>query len=60
MINIKKYREKQGLLQKELAEKLNVKRTTITNWENGLTSPRISLLPKIAKILKCKIDDLFK
>lgn len=60
MINIKKYREKQGLLQKELAEKLNVKRTTITNWENGLTSPRVSLLPKIAKILKCKIDDLFK
>ena len=58
MNKIKELREKQNMRQIDLAIKLNVSRVAISNWENGVTYPRASLLPKIAAILKCDIDDL--
>lgn len=44
--------------QSDLAKKLNLSRTTITKWETGKTYPRIQMLPQIAKILKCTVQDL--
>jgi putative transcriptional regulator len=59
MPSIKELREKQGLTQEELSNTLNVGRTAVTMWETGKTFPRSELLPKIAEVLKCSIDDLF-
>ena len=52
-------RDKAKLTQEELAEKLGVDRSTVTKWETGGALPRASMLPKIASILGCAIDDLF-
>lgn len=44
---IKELREKEGLSQNELADKLYVSRTLVNKWENGrvtLTSPNLKLL----------------
>lgn len=35
--NLKKYREKAGLSQQELAKHMAVTRQTISNWERGVS-----------------------
>ncbi len=60
MNSIKKFREAKGLMQKDLAERLGLDRSTITKWETGETSPRSDMLPEIAKILGCEIGELFE
>lgn len=56
--NILKLRKKSGLSQEELAEKLNVTRQTISNWELGETSPNPEQLKVLSKIFKVSIDEL--
>ena len=48
--NIKSNRTKLGITQEELAEKINVTRQAVSNWENGKTEPDIETLTKIAQI----------
>lgn len=57
-MNYKKLREKSGLTQKELADELGVDQSAVCLWETGKTQPRAKLLPKIAKILGCTVDEL--
>jgi putative HTH-type transcriptional regulator len=49
----------ENLTQIELAKMLNVDRSTVAKWETGGALPTADKLPKIAKALNCKIDDLF-
>lgn len=58
MNNIRKLRLKRGLLQKQLASLVGVKRVTVTQWEAGRSSPRTQLLPKLAEVLNCDLSDL--
>lgn len=57
---IKAMREANGLTQAELAKKIGVNQTAISQWEHGTAKPRSDKLPVLAKILKCSIDDLFQ
>ena len=59
-MKLKDYRMSNNLTQGELAEKLNVKRTTISMWENNNSQPNIIMLKKLATILNCSVDDLIK
>lgn len=59
-MNFRKLREKAGLRQLDVSEKLGVTRSTVAKWETGETLPRASLLPDIAKIFDCSIDDLLQ
>ena len=56
--NIKNIRKKNNITQEELAEKLNVTRQAVSNWENGKTEPDIETLTKIAQIFDISIDEL--
>lgn len=56
--NIKKLRENKKLTQDNLAEKLNVTRQAISNWETEKTQPDIDTLQKIAQILEVPIENL--
>ena len=51
-------RKKEGLSQESLAEKLNVTRQTVSNWELGQTTPDIQQAKNISKIFKISLDDL--
>ena len=51
-------RKKDGLSQENLAEKLNVTRQTISNWESGQTTPDILQAKQLSKIFKISQDDL--
>ena len=55
---IKRIREKNGLTQAELAEKLNVSDKTISKWETGKGYPDISLLEPIASVFGISVMEL--
>ena len=57
--NLKKYRKQNALTQEEFAQQLGVTFQEVSKWENGKTSPDILLLPTIADIFACSIDELF-
>lgn len=51
-------RKKEGMSQENLAEKLNITRQTVSNWESGQTTPDILQAKEISKIFKISLDDL--
>lgn len=53
-------RKRAKLKQQELADLLNVERSTVAKWEIGAAYPRASQLPALAKTLQCSIDDLYE
>lgn len=58
MEKLKEMREKRKLTQEELAELMEVDRTTVTKWETGTNSPSAKTLLKLVKVLDCKIGDI--
>ncbi len=56
--NIKFYRKQLKLTQSELAEKLCAKKSLISNYENGYSTPDINTLCKLAEIFDVTLDEL--
>lgn len=56
--NIKFYRKQYKMTQDELAEKLCAKKSRISNYENGYSTPDIYTLCKLADIFDITLDDL--
>ena len=52
-------RRRAGFTVAQLAERLGVTKVTIYCWEHGRYFPNAGLLPELAEILGCSIDDLF-
>lgn len=52
------YRKKCGLTQEDLAEKCSVTPQAVSKWENAITSPDISLLPRLSEIFGISCDEL--
>lgn len=46
--------------QQEVAAAVGVKPAAVSKWEKGITKPRASKLPKLAKLYGCTIEDLLK
>lgn len=59
MRGLKAMRRRAGYTVAQLAERLSVTRATIYFWEQGRYLPNAGLLPELAEILGCSIDDLF-
>ena len=49
-LNIISKRKDLGLTQTELGERLNLKKTTIASWEQGLSSPDIDTIAILLKM----------
>ena len=56
--NIKFFRKQLKMTQAELASKLNGKKSLISNYENGYSTPDIYTLCKLADIFDITLDDL--
>ena len=56
---IKELREKLGLTQEDLAQKVDVTRQTILFLEKGKYNPSLRLAYKIARVFNLKIDEVF-
>ena len=55
---IQEKRKELGLTQEQIAAYLHVSTAAVSKWENGVTSPDISLLPPLARLLKTDINTL--
>ena len=60
MLALKEYRQKNGIKQAELAEKLGVANSTVSMWETGDRKPDIIVLKKLAEIFGCTTDELLE
>jgi|TARA_B100001079_G_scaffold162974_1_gene139778 putative transcriptional regulator len=58
--NLEELRKSAGLTQQELSVAAEVSRKSINAIENGIYVPSTVLALKIAKTIKCKVEDLFK
>lgn len=55
---IKEYRNKEGLTQKDLADRLHVTYQAVSRWEKDEVEPSIDTLKEMCNIFNCSIDDL--
>ncbi|MEE3034674.1 MAG: helix-turn-helix transcriptional regulator [Bacteroidota bacterium] len=58
--NLEEFRKAAGLTQQDLSVSAGVSRKSINAIENGIYIPSTLLALKIAKTIKCKVEDLFK
>ena len=49
-----------NLTQEDLAEKLNVSRQTVSEWETGEALPEMDKALELCKIFNCSLDNLFR
>lgn len=56
--NISKLRQRNGITQLELAEKLNYSDKAVSKWERGESIPDVTVLYEISKIFKVSLDYL--
>ncbi|MDE5978204.1 MAG: helix-turn-helix domain-containing protein [Turicibacter sp.] len=56
--SISKVRKEAGLTQQQVANHLNVVRTSISNWENGTRTPDAEILVKLAELFNVSVDYL--
>ena len=57
---LKYYLAKYNMTQLDLAKRLNVGTTTVSNWCNGLKSPRMGKVDAMCEIFHCKRSDLME
>ena len=51
-------REKNGMTQVELANKLGVTPAAVSKWENGSSKPRVEMLFQVAHLLGVRVEEL--
>ena len=61
-MNVMKRQRLRGAIptQREVAKALGIKSAAVSKWETGLSKPRASLLPAVAKLYGCTIDELLE
>lgn len=57
-IKLIRARNKVGLTQQELADQMQVTKSTISNWENGYSNPNLEKAIRLSDILNCDVKDL--
>lgn len=57
-VNVKYYREKLGISQTELAEKLHIAQASVAKYELGKTRPETKNLIELANIFGVSVDEL--
>lgn len=59
-IDMARIRADLGLTQQALADALHVSRTAVLNWERNGHQPSAPVLPGLAKLVGCSIEDLYE
>ena len=55
---IRKFRERQGLSQKEFAKLIGVSNARVSNWEQGLNRPDVDIFASICNVLRVDPNEL--
>ena len=57
-MSFKKARERSGITQVQIAAHFGIDQSTVSLWESEKTRPRAKLLPELAQMLGCTIDEI--
>ena len=57
---IRDYRKAHRLSQGEFGELMGVSPQAVNKWEHEISCPDILLLPLLAEVLGCRVDDFFE
>ena len=57
---VREMRSEKGWSQADLADKLNVSRQTVNAIETGRYDPSLPLAFALAKLFKCRIEEIFQ
>lgn len=52
-------RKSKGFTQERLAKLLGCKKSTVSNWENGHSTPSLTDAFRVAELLESDVNDLF-
>ena len=55
---LKHLRQKAGLTQEQVAEKLNIGQATVSEWENGVTQVKLTYFSTLSTLYDCKLSEL--
>lgn len=58
--SLKRLRERAGVTQRGLAERIGVSRQSVLAIEAGRTIPSTTLALELARVLECRVEDLFE
>ncbi|WP_067725384.1 helix-turn-helix transcriptional regulator [Oceanobacillus damuensis] len=58
--NINVWIAKSGLSKKEVAHSLGVSHIVLSRWINGHSNPSLENALKLAELLNCTVDELYK
>lgn len=58
--NLKVLREKNGMTQEQLAERMEVSRQTVSKWESGASFPEMEKMIQLTELFACTMDGLLK
>lgn len=56
--NLKVLREKNGMTQEQLAEKMEVSRQTVSKWESAASFPEMDKMIQLTELFGCTLDGL--
>lgn len=56
--NFRKMRQEAGLSQKEVAEKLGIYQSNVSDWENDVSRPEYEKLIQLTMLYGCTIAEL--
>ena len=57
--NIGEKLERKGIKQRELAEAIGATEVSVSRWVNNERIPKATICIQIAKVLDCKVEDLY-
>lgn len=55
---IRRQRVRSGLTQTELAKRIEVRQSVISEYESGSVTPSVENLIRLADVLNCSLDEL--
>lgn len=58
-MRIRFFRIRAGLRQADVAKKLDIDQTAVSNWELGKSKPLRKYHKKLAKLFGCTVEELF-
>ena len=58
-MGLRSLRKEKGFTQGELAQMIHVDQTAISQWERGVTQPRLKNCLQLAKALNRQIEDIY-
>lgn len=56
--NLKRLREKEKLTQKDVADKLQVSRQSVSKWEQGYSLPVVTFIVPLSRVLNCTLEEV--